>query len=236
MALRPRESPSSMASRCTAHELADCSGADASAAGATPKSVVTAMAGFAWVGSAPTPVATSTVAAPMGPPASGWASRTSADVANSAPESVITPLAGFAGGGPASAPVAVADGRSPTGSLAGLADTHAPISLATVRRPQPLSDRRPPFPGGRPWSSQCAAATIPAAPARLRVVSFARSRRCSHRRRVIALTSELTSWFSGLSLAGFEVTLYGRFWVTPEAYSLVIKEKNGLARVFNNII
>ena len=31
------------------------------------------------------------------------------------------------------------------------------------------------------------------------------------------LTPELTSWFSGLSLAGFEVTLYGRFWVTPEA-------------------
>jgi hypothetical protein len=35
----------------------------------------------------------------------------------------------------------------------------------------------------------------------------------------IALTSELTSWFSGLSLAGFEATLYGRFWVTPEALS-----------------
>ena len=48
------------------------------------------------------------------------------------------------------------------------------------------------------------------------VVWFARSRRCSHRRRVIALTPELTSWFSGLSMAGFEVTLYGRIWVTPE--------------------
>src|ERR1035438_4805800 len=34
---------------------------------------------------------------------------------------------------------------------------------------------------------------------------------------VIALTPELTSWFSGLSVAGFEVTLYGRIWVTPEA-------------------
>ena len=32
----------------------------------------------------------------------------------------------------------------------------------------------------------------------------------------MALTPELTSWFSGLSLAGFEVTLYGRIWVTPE--------------------
>src|SRR5450759_4367694 len=93
---------------------------------------------------------------------------------------------------------------------------HVPTNLADVGRPQPLSDRWPPFPGGRPWPSECAAATIPAAPARLLVVSFARSRRCSHRRRVIALTSELTSWFSGLSLAGFEVTLYGRFWVTPE--------------------
>ena len=35
--------------------------------------------------------------------------------------------------------------------------------------------------------------------------------------RVSALGSELTSWFSGLSMAGFEVTLYGRIWVTPEA-------------------
>src|ERR1700674_1882050 len=40
----------------------------------------------------------------------------------------------------------------------------------------------------------------------------------SSRRRVIALTPELTSWFSGLSLAGFEVTLYGRFWVTTEGF------------------
>ena len=37
----------------------------------------------------------------------------------------------------------------------------------------------------------------------------------THRRRVIALTPELTSWFSGLSMAGFEVTLYGRIWVGP---------------------
>ena len=33
------------------------------------------------------------------------------------------------------------------------------------------------------------------------------------------LTSELTYWFSGLSLAGFEVTLYGRIWVTPEGFT-----------------
>src|SRR5450759_3675897 len=102
---------------------------------------------------------------------------------------------------------------------------HVPTNLADVGRPQPLSDRWPPFPGGRPWSSECAAATIPAAPARRLVVSFARSRRCSHRRRVLALTSELTSWFSGLSLAGFEVTLYGRFWVTPEVEANVPREE-----------
>jgi hypothetical protein len=97
--------------------------------------------------------------------------------------------------------------RSPTG---------VPTDRAALPLPPPLSNRLPPSPGGRPWSSEYAVATIPVAPVRSIAVSFARSRRCSHRRRVIALAPELTSWFSGLSMAGFEVTLYGRIWVTPE--------------------
>ena len=133
MALRPRESPSSMASRCTAHELADCSGADASAAGATPKSVVTSMAGFAWAESAPTAVTASAGAAPVVKLASGWASPEATGVTNSAPKSVVTSMAGFAGGGPPSAPMAV------TASLAGFADPrpHKPGG----RSPTPASLR-----------------------------------------------------------------------------------------------
>ena len=68
-----------------------------------------------------------------------------------------------------------------------------PHRPGALQLPPSLSDRLPPFPGGCPWSSECAAATIPVAPMRSIVASFARSRRCSHRRRVIALTSELTS-------------------------------------------
>ena len=93
-----------MASRCTAHALADADGGGtASAAGATPKSVVTSMAGFAWARSAPSPVAS---AAPVVTSTSGGASPESGRVANSAPKSVVTPMAGFAGGGPAATPVA----------------------------------------------------------------------------------------------------------------------------------
>ena len=54
----------------------------------------------------------------------------------------------------------------------------------------------------------------PSRPSARIVASFARSRRCSHRRRVIALTSELNVGASGFSMAGFEVTPYGRFWAT----------------------
>src|SRR5450432_4368503 len=120
MALRPRERPTSMASRCTAQALADGGGAEA---GAAPKSVVTAMAGFAPTGLALTPAtAPAMVAAPVVPSAFGRASQEPAGVANSAPKSVVTSMAGFAGVGPPSAPVAVAGGRSATGSLAGVAD------------------------------------------------------------------------------------------------------------------
>ena len=67
------------------------------------------------------------------------------------------------------------------------------------------------------------------------VVSFARSRRCSHRRRVIALASELAAG-SGLSLASFgsdhlwpalveppgiNVSVRSRFWRAPHPQSAV---------------
>src|SRR5450755_2821646 len=158
MALRPRESPTSMASRCTAQALADDSGGAevGGSAGAAPKSVVTAMAGFAPTGLALTPAtAPAMVAAPVVPSAFGRASQEPAGVANSAPKSVVTSMAGFAGVGPPSAPVAVADGRSATGSLEGVDDPcpHKPGD----RTPTPASsNRRPPFPGGRPWPSECA--------------------------------------------------------------------------------
>src|ERR1035437_3477630 len=99
MALRPRESPSSMASRCTAQVLPDAGGAGA-AAGATPN-VVTSMAGFAGSGSAPLPVTASTDTAPVVTSASGCASPEPGTVADSAPKSVVTSMAGFVGDGPA---------------------------------------------------------------------------------------------------------------------------------------
>src|SRR5450432_4116055 len=139
-----RDAP--LASRCRAQALADGGGIGVGAAGATPKSVVTSLAGFASTGSA------------MVPSASGWASPEPTEGANSAPKSVVTPMAGLAGGGPASAPTAVADG----GSLWLGLPTRVSISLTAVRRPQPLSNMRPAFPGGPSWLSECAAATIPA--------------------------------------------------------------------------
>jgi len=92
------------------------------------------------------------------------------------------------------------EGRRPP-HCAGLSGD--PTRLAAVWPPRLPSDRLPRFPDGRLWPSQCAAATIPVAPARSLVVFFARSRRCSHRRRVLALASALTSWFSRF--------IYGRF-------------------------
>ncbi|MGI8989813.1 MAG: hypothetical protein ACR2I2_09545, partial [Bryobacteraceae bacterium] len=44
----------------------------------------------------------------------------------------------------------------------------------------------------------------------------------THRTEGSALASEVNVLDSGLSLAGFEVTLYGRFWVTAEATELLI--------------
>src|SRR5450756_3035353 len=131
MALRPRASPSSMASRCTAHALADDCGGAVFTAGATPKSVVTSMAGFAGGGSLPITVSAPAGIGPVVTSASGGASREAAGVANSAPKSVVTPMAVFARSGPPSAPMAV------TASLAGFADPrpHKPGG----RRPTPAS-------------------------------------------------------------------------------------------------
>src|ERR1035441_5636435 len=82
MALRPRESPSSMASRCTAHALADGCGGAVFAANSAPKSVVTSMAGFAGAGSTTTALTASAGAAPVVTSASGWTSREATGVAN----------------------------------------------------------------------------------------------------------------------------------------------------------
>src|SRR5271165_4503417 len=98
MALRPRASPNSMASRCTAHALAE----GASSAGATPKSVVTAMAGFASDCTASADAATS-----------GQLSPEFVGGVNSAPKSVVTAMAGFAEGGPLSSLAEVSDRLHP---------------------------------------------------------------------------------------------------------------------------
>ena len=58
--------------------------------GATPKSVVTSMAGFAWPGSATTAVATAAGTAAMVRSASRGAPQESGGVANSAPKSMVT--------------------------------------------------------------------------------------------------------------------------------------------------
>jgi hypothetical protein len=126
-----------MASRCTAQVLADDGAAAASAAGATPKSVVTSMAGFAWAESAPTAVAASAGAAPVVKSASGGAPQEPAGVSDSAPKSVVasTSMAGFADGGPAPAPEAVVGRSSATASLAaGFADRcpHKPDGLTVT--------------------------------------------------------------------------------------------------------
>src|SRR5271165_7025702 len=63
---------------------------------------------------------------------------------------------------------------------------------------------------------------LPSGPSAMICCLICSFKRCSRRRRVLALTPELTSWFSGVSLAGFEVTLYGRFWVNPRGSELAV--------------
>ena len=109
-------------------------------------------------------VGESVAAVAVAPSASGWASPEPAGVANSAPKSVVTPMAGFAPGESASG-IAGAGGGSATAPWVGGSPILVPIGLAAEPQHRLLLDRPPPFPAGRPWSSECAAATIPAAPA-----------------------------------------------------------------------
>src|ERR1700691_2605512 len=115
MALRPRESPTSMTSRCTAQALADVGETAVGSAEATPKSVVTPMAGFAATASAPTPVGQSRTATGAAASLSGSASQEGAGMAKSAPKPVVTAMAGFAPDCTESASVAVAGGGSAAG-------------------------------------------------------------------------------------------------------------------------
>ena len=93
---------------------------------------------------------------------------------------------------------------------------HGPIRPEDARRSQLLSSNRWRFPGEPLTSSGCAAATIPVVPARGFAVSYLLSRRYAHRQRV-APRIGINVLDRDLSLAGFEVTAYGRFWVTAEA-------------------
>jgi hypothetical protein len=104
-----------MASRCTAHALADVGAAAVCSAKATPKSVVTPMAGFASTGSAPTSLAESVAAVTVAPSASEGVSPEPASLANSAPKSVDTAMAGFAPGSWEPASAAIAGSGSATG-------------------------------------------------------------------------------------------------------------------------
>jgi hypothetical protein len=90
--------------------------------------------------------------------------------------------------------------------------THAAAALRSL----PPSGRHRLSPGAPRSPVQCAVKASPDAPGLSLVVVFLRSRRCSCRRRLQRLTPESTSRAS-FSLAGFQVTLIGRFWVTAEA-------------------
>jgi len=79
------------------------------------------------------------------------------------------------------------------------------------------SDSRPPSPDELRFPAQSAVATNPVAPAQSPAVASLRSRHCPCQPRLPAPQSKLLSWAS--NMAGFEVTLHGRFWVTPKANS-----------------
>src|SRR5208337_5658342 len=86
-----------------------------------------------------------------------------------------------------------------------------PVALPQSRLP---SGSRPPSRDEPRFPAQSAAATNPAAPAQSPAAASFRSRHCPCQLRLPAPQSELLSWTS--SMASFEVTLHGRFWVTPE--------------------
>ena len=201
MALRPRESPSSIASRCTAHALADADGGTASAAGATPKSVVTSMAGFEWARSAPSPVAS---AAPVVTSTSGGASPESGRVANSAPKSVVTSLAGFAetgslvdsGGGFAAA-------ESVITSLAGFAGGCRP-QLPGGRKAIPAAFRYPAAVSRRtPVVRWIRRSDQPKRPKAMTCCFFSSFKTLLTSTEDTVLTSESTSWVVGFIVGRF---------------------------------
>ena len=107
-----------------------------------------------------------------------------------ASDPVVTSLAGFAGGRRPHAP----GGRTPIPA----AFRYAPA--VSRRTPVSCSMRRKGHPS-RPRATTCC--------------FFLRSRRCSYRRRLQCLAPESTSR-ALFSLAGFQVTLIVRFWVTAE--------------------
>ena len=88
-----------------------------------------------------------------------------------------------------------------------------PAARLAKTEPRPLSGTWPRFPAARLFVSESAAATSPAAPAPTPAVSFPQSRHCSRRRSLFAPSRSMSRL---VPMAGFEVTLYGRFWVTPE--------------------
>lgn len=123
------------------------------------------------------------------------------------PESGVTALAGFE----------TAGGAAPEsgGSL------HWPVLLEAGapkppvggwQRPQPSSRARR-SPGVRRFPSRCVAAASPAVPTRSPGVAFLRSRHCSRRGRVSSRRSQCPG---SVSLAGFQTSLIGRFWASPE--------------------
>src|SRR5215475_8422901 len=65
-----------------------------------------------------------------------------------------------------------------------------------------------------------AAATIPGALTLLPAVFFPRSRRCSHIDGGYRSPSGFNVPSDDLSLAGFQVIMYGRFWVITEGWAL----------------
>ena len=81
------------------------------------------------------------------------------------------------------------------------------------RRSRPPSGTRSPSPGGRRSPPRSAAATSPVAPAPVPAASCRRSRRCSSRRWI---TSPPPRQRLGplLLVAGFQVSISGRFWVS----------------------
>ena len=82
-------------------------------------------------------------------------------------------------------------------------------------RSPPPSGNRSPSPDGPRSTPRCAAATSPAAPGPAPTASCRRSRRCPSRRWITLSTASSTSRLL-LVVAGFHLSLSGRFWVSPK--------------------